>query len=854
MNKILLDQLSHLMICKRKYHAMRRSVVIATTFIIMAAGLLQSAPAATRVSIASHIPDSPAGADHVVSVISQTDIELSGMKNVGDLLLARAIYNSFGVYKPLIVGGSRAAVFINGRRISDSTFDLNTLPTSAVERIEVLGDSATGLHGGHATGGAINIILKRDYRGFEVQASASPTEQAGGDSKQGSLLWGSPVGDGHITFGADFFQRDEIRDKHRAYSRAVWNPGGSFADSGGVSVGGNTLLVSIADSTTAYPLGACEGSAYTGPLTNPLGISGTGCGFAYSEIAWHTQRYDRESLFLNFDYPLGDDMDMYVDIRATQSDGKERYAPSVGTFNLTSDTVKQELLQGLGITAPPDSATLYLAHRFIGHGNREWRTDQEEYDLTLGFHGNFASGIGYDAHLRYYQDAADISGDTFVSESLFQTVIDRYNIEDPLSQAPEHLLAIRETSLRLTRNLLTDHKTAHLSFDGTAFALGGGDVRWAAGGAYAYEKRRNAYDYLDVHGNSHDAEDVLGSGGNSASGDRRRKSVFAELFLPLNSEWHIILAGWHDDYDDVGSDFSHQITSQYRLHQNISVRGSWSEGSSTPGLNALHGQAALDYPYICDTKTHTGDLEDCHRFQVERISSGNPDLKLDETESFSFGAMAGFGSFSLAADWFHIEVSDIPARLSTQSIVDLEVAGQLPPGVVVIREGDVITQIRSPWVNSGETNVEGVNIKVHADWETTWADMAFTTRWLHLSRYKSRVNNEVQPGDRPHNRVHASFRMSRGRVTANWNLHAISGYSNPQKTDKYKAWMGHDLVVQWRDAFGLSAMEVQGGILNIGNHGPSKDSTAPGLEGAAVTLDSSLGRTLFLNAKFSLSP
>ena len=211
-----------------------------------------------------------------------------------------------------------------------------------------------------------------------------------------------------------------------------------------------------------------------------------------------------------------------------------------------------------------------------------------------------------------------------------------------------------------------------------------------------------------------------------------------------------------------------------------------------------------------------------------------------------------FRPFALSADWFQIEISDIPQRLSTQSIIDLEVAGELPPGVVVMREGDVITQIRSPWVNSGELDVEGVNIRVQADWKTTWAKLALTTHWVHLSRDKSRVNNEVQPGDRPHNRVHASLRMSRGRVTANWTLHAISGYSNVDKTDKYDSWMGHDLVMQWHDAFGLSAMEIHGGVLNIGNHGPSKDPKSP--SSVATTLDSSLGRTFFLNARYSFNP
>ena len=65
-----------------------------------------------------------------------------------------------------------------------------------------------------------------------------------------------------------------------------------------------------------------------------------------------------------------------------------------------------------------------MAHRFVSHGNRDWLTDLEEYDFTLGIQRRLASGIGYDAHLRYYRHDALEVGDTFVSESAIQTAID----------------------------------------------------------------------------------------------------------------------------------------------------------------------------------------------------------------------------------------------------------------------------------------------------------------------------------------------------------------------------------------------------------------------------------------------
>ena len=143
----------------------------------------------------------------------------------------------------------------------------------------------------------------------------------------------------------------------------------------------------------------------------------------------------------------------------------------------------KKLLEDPEIHTLPE--TLALAHRFIGHGNREWDTDLEEYDLTLGLQGKFADGTGYDLHARYYRHDTDTHGDTFVSESLARKAIreGRYNIEDPLSSDAVHQLAIRETGLLLDYDASTDHRTVRIAFDGSAVVLVGVDMRWAAGGA-----------------------------------------------------------------------------------------------------------------------------------------------------------------------------------------------------------------------------------------------------------------------------------------------------------------------------------------------------------------------------------
>ena len=49
--------------------------------------------------------------------------------------------------------------------------DLSTIPMAAVERIEVLKDSASAIYGSDATGGVVNIITRKDLNGTAVYAS-----------------------------------------------------------------------------------------------------------------------------------------------------------------------------------------------------------------------------------------------------------------------------------------------------------------------------------------------------------------------------------------------------------------------------------------------------------------------------------------------------------------------------------------------------------------------------------------------------------------------------------------------------------------------------------------------------------
>ena len=206
---------------------------------------------------------------HVVSVIDRADIKMSGFSSLSELLGSRTRFNSFGLYGARFGTGS-VNLLVNGRDVSG--LDYSTLPIAAVERVEIL-DQGPVRHGVYGLGSVINIVLRSDYEGTEVSAGAGLPTQKGRDSQHGSALWGGTLGRGHVTIGVAHIGREEVRDSDRDFSKARWTPGGSFADTTGVAISGNTLIAVPADAdpprAKAFSLGSCDPSVYTGVLHPP---------------------------------------------------------------------------------------------------------------------------------------------------------------------------------------------------------------------------------------------------------------------------------------------------------------------------------------------------------------------------------------------------------------------------------------------------------------------------------------------------------------------------------------------------------------------------------------------------------
>jgi iron complex outermembrane receptor protein len=123
------------------------------------------------------------------------------------------------------LGDARSLVLINGRRaapvgVEGAPFapDLNMVPSSLVQRYEILLDGASSIYGSDAVSGVANIILRKDFDGLELEAYSTVPQYSGGVSTTLSASWGTNTDRGTIGFAVDATHLSPVDRNDRPWS------------------------------------------------------------------------------------------------------------------------------------------------------------------------------------------------------------------------------------------------------------------------------------------------------------------------------------------------------------------------------------------------------------------------------------------------------------------------------------------------------------------------------------------------------------------------------------------------------------------------------------------------------------
>ncbi|AKH41524.1 outer membrane receptor protein involved in Fe transport [Altererythrobacter atlanticus] len=98
------------------------------------------------------------------------------------------------------IGANRNLVLLDGRRgtpgNASGVIDITTIPSAAIERVEIISGGASSTYGADAVAGVTNFILKKNFQGLELDGQVGITQEGDGFEYQLSGIMGTDFDDG----------------------------------------------------------------------------------------------------------------------------------------------------------------------------------------------------------------------------------------------------------------------------------------------------------------------------------------------------------------------------------------------------------------------------------------------------------------------------------------------------------------------------------------------------------------------------------------------------------------------------------------------------------------------------------
>jgi iron complex outermembrane receptor protein len=593
------------------------------------------------------------------------------------------------------LGDTRTLVLLNGRRLpNDPTFeavDLNLIPQSAIERIEVLKDGASALYGSDAIGGVVNIITKKGSAGNEISTKISGSEKKGGTSYDISGTAGVSTENWDTLFALSFNHSDKILGKNRDVTKDGLSPTAGTAAWKGV--GQTTWILSNP--------GECPADLVR------TSSSGDRCYFRYNELASTRPQIDQLNLLLDTTYRTESGAKIYFRNLVVNKNIEWNYAPAPAALSLTGGTVSN-----------PNARN--VSYRFMDAGNRDNKDSEFNFNTALGYKTALNDTFEIDTSVGYGEINRKNKGiNGYLDETVIQSLITA-NTYDPLkpqgtqgdiSAAQVETLAIAKTKLFTAESVIT----------GEVGELDGGAIGVAAGISYLKDQLDQKTDDKSAAGH------VIGSSGSNDNGERNVTSLFTEVALPFTEKLELDAAVRADQYSDFGFTANPKLSAKYKASDSVLFRASAGTGYKAPTLSQLYSASSEGYPTFIDRKKCATDPDYCTASQYLVLGGGNKDLKEEKSVALSFGAIyqaSAKTAFSLDS-WF-TQVKNL-VSIDYEDVTQAELNGvdTTQSGVTVVRDAGTgeITEIQAKNLNLGENEIAGIDFNFETELPVTLKDM-----------------------------------------------------------------------------------------------------------------------------------
>ncbi|MGY2734533.1 TonB-dependent receptor plug domain-containing protein [Sphingomonas sp. UYP23] len=674
-----------------------------------------------------------------VTVLTAETLSRAGITNINDAVrsisadgagsISTGFTNGFSAGGAAVslrgLGVSSTLVLIDGLRSTNfplnddghnAYVDLNSIPFSAVERIEVLKDGASSSYGADAIGGVVNIIMKKHFTGLSGTVEGGVTEKGDGARYRANLTagYGDYDAKGWNVYINGEYQKDQpIGATTRGFpynTNDLSSIGGldnNTGDSSLTTASTNAVVRRAPQTDLNNPFaGGVAAGTYTllggtaqctrGTFTVAGAAGGTGCkhdygqeyGTRYNDIQPSQERYNFSG---RVSVRLSDTIEGY----ATGS-----YSHSQVTIGRSPNSIRQTQPYGAsptqsssnpGIVLPVyicssgvNCATAadrklnpnnpYAAAGALDPANNAARIyyafgDIPSYSIrnnevirgAVGFNGDIAGDYHWKVDAVGARDNFSLENYGVLDIAGLKKAINTgaYNFVDPSqnNQAVRDMIAPTYTTPSHTSLISVDASVAK-----DLFALPGGNLQVAVGGQFRHETEVN---------NSNNPGLTKYANTSAAFGTHDVFAGYFEVNAPILDTLEVNGSGRYDHYSEGFSHFSPKIGAKWTPIKQLAIRGTYSNGFRAPTFAENNPQSSYAgfvtvTPPASFQLAHGGLVTGgntnpyAQAYSLGSGATGNPNLKPEKSRSFTAGIVAEpVRNVSFTVDYYNIKKTDV---------------------------------------------------------------------------------------------------------------------------------------------------------------------------------------------------
>jgi len=774
----------------------------------------------------SRIRRDPLSQDAPIVFVDQEDIAKTGLNSITDVLqrlpsagggINSKFNNSGNFGNPPDGGGvgagaaeidlryltsKRTLVLVDGLRFINATsasgvpgsVDLNAIPESMIERVEVLQDGASAIYGSDAIAGVVNIITKRRQKGLIAVAQLGGYDEGDGFSQNYQVSWGNG-GDGPTQFvvGANFVKQSPIRSGDRAislfpapYSTTCLDGGCSSGTPLGrfIVLGNNlTLRGPVIGRPIIYnPLNPTDPASDFKAFT-------TADRFNFAPFNFIMTPLERYGAFANFKQEFGDNLNFSAKAIWNRRNSKNQAAPlplfvgpDAGNGNLL-DTITidvsnpfnpfGETLRGDDPTTPlvNEANYAFIGRRVIEGGPRRYNQKVDTAYGTATLDGRFNLGAR-----EWYWDLNGIVGRNKAKQRMLGN-INAANLQLALgpvasctgSCVPFNIFGgvgsitpAMYDYVAFIQNDSSEQKLwgASANVSGSLFDLPGGPLGLAVGLEHRDLKGRFDPDEVVEAGLGSDIPALPTKGGYNVD------EAYAELNAPLLADrpffelLELNGAVRFSDYSTSGSTTTFKAGANWKPIDDLRFRGSWSEGFRAPTIGELFGTPSRFDQEIVDPCSAVGGAippavaANCtaqgvppggtyvqNNPQISVITGGNENLKPETSKGWNIGAVYSPGfipRFSVEANYYNIKIKGAIQAVNANTTLQQCVVNNDPNACALVTRTATgqIANIQGLLNNIAAIKTEGLDVNLaYRTARASWGTLGFTFNNTFLFNY-----------------------------------------------------------------------------------------------------------------------